>query len=58
MTPRDVCMAPLSDFWRICAGECRIVPAHAFSRLRTDVVLKTGVVVKQRPEAEPCNADQ
>ena len=25
MTPRDVCMPPLSDYWRVCAGKCRSV---------------------------------
>ena len=25
MTPRDVCIAPLSDYWRVYAGECRSV---------------------------------
>ena len=31
MTPRDICMAPLSDFCCIYAGECRTAPTHALS---------------------------
>jgi len=44
MTPRDICMTPLSDFWFIYAGECRIGLTRTISRLRADAALRAGAI--------------